>query len=157
MTRRSYIARAWWVAVSATVIAVGCGERRPATYPVEGRLRFEDGRPVPFGTVEFRSAEAGITARGTIDSQGRFRLGTFAEGDGAIAAEHQAIVVQNVSPAVWQQAGTHAAARHSSHGDHSTHDTAIVPRRYADYATSDLSANVRSRPVNRIELTVSRQ
>jgi hypothetical protein len=159
MTRRKFGSSLKWivVAVAATAYLAGCGESRPATYPVEGVLRFEDGQPVPFGTVEFRSPAARVTARGKVDERGRFRLTTFSDGDGAVAGEHQVIVVQYVSSAALQQGAVHTDPSHASHGSQVAHRAALVPRKYADYSTSGLTANVEAGDANRITLQVARQ
>lgn len=141
----------------AAACVAGCGDSRPATYPVEGVLRFEDGRPVTFGTVEFRSPAERLTARGKIDERGHFHLTTFSEGDGAVAGEHQVIVTQNVSSAALQQGNAHAEPSHALHGPHAAHRAALVPRKYADYSTSGLTANVAAGNANRIILQVARQ
>ncbi|MGD9633225.1 MAG: hypothetical protein AB7G28_08065 [Pirellulales bacterium] len=156
MTRRTFGTGVAWIAVAAMAWAIGCGEGHPKTYPVEGLLRFEDGRPVTFGTVEFHSPAERLTARGKLDAHGHFRLTTFAEGDGAVAGEHQVVVIQNVSPAAWQQNAAHAQQAHSVHGPHDGHHAALVSRRYADYATSGLKATVEAANANRVMLQVSR-
>lgn len=143
--------------MAATACVAGCGDGRPATYPVEGVLRFEDGRPVTFGAVEFRSPAERLTARGKIDERGHFRLTTFADGDGAVAGEHQVIVTQNVSSAAWQQSGAHAEQSHALHGPQAAHRAALVPRNYADYSTSGLTATVEAESANRITLEVTRK
>lgn len=75
---------------------LGCdGQRNPATYPVQGVVRFEDGTLLRDGTVEFEStsAENPPTARGKIGPDGMFRLGTFDRDDGALPGEHRVIVL----------------------------------------------------------------
>lgn len=156
MTRRKFGSGVAWIVVATTTWAVGCGKSRPETYPVEGMLRFEDGRPVTFGTVEFRSPTERLTARGKIDARGHFRLTTFVEGDGAVAGEHQVVVIQNVSAAAWQQNVAHAQQARSVHGPHDGHHAALVSRRYADYATSGLKATVEAANANRVMLQVTR-
>ncbi len=62
----------------------GCSSQLP-TYPVAGKIRFVEGGPVKVGTVELKSREHGVQARGHIETDGTFTLTTFAEGDGAVA------------------------------------------------------------------------
>ncbi len=73
----------------------GCGESPPKTYPVLGRLLFEDGTPVPGATVTFRGSANGkvVEARGLVGEDGRFRLTSFQDGDGVVAGEHRVAVV----------------------------------------------------------------
>ena len=127
----------------------GCGDGRPPTYPVEGRIRFENGQPVPFGNVEFRSPEMQLSARGKLDSQGRFTLSTFTNGDGAVAGEHQIVVVQSVSPLALPAGGEHAR----EHG----HKSQLVASRYSDYRSSGLKATIEAKSSNRVDLRVSAQ
>ena len=73
-----------------------CSGGRPATYPVVGKVTFPDGSPIGVtGWVEFRplDAESKLGARGQMERDGSFKLGTFAEADGAVAGKYAAIVV----------------------------------------------------------------
>ena len=78
------------------VSAVGCSSDQTPTYPVSGRVVFENGNPVRHGTIELTSAEHGTTATGRIDHDGGFMLGTYTANDGAAAGDHSAIVVQMI-------------------------------------------------------------
>src|SRR5262245_15950666 len=62
----------------------GCGQS--PTVPVEGQLVWPDGSPareLAGYTVEATIEGGKVTARGDIDPEGHFRLGTFKIGDGA--------------------------------------------------------------------------
>lgn len=146
MTLSNYGARKLGIGVLLFCL-MGCGDGRPQTYPVEGSVRFENGQPVTFGSVEFRSPELRFMARSKIDSQGRFALSTFVNEDGAVAGEHQVVVTQSVSPSALPSGGEHAR----QHG----HQLQLVALRYADYRTSDLKAVVEAKAQNRIELRVT--
>jgi hypothetical protein len=142
-------------------IASGCGNGRPATYPVEGSVRFEDGRPVPVGNVEFRSDEGGKIARGKIDQQGHFVLGTFCADDGAVAGLHHVIVVQSFDPILWDS-GRLERPQDVSTGDDQPdrveqdheHEPMFVSRHFASYATSGLTVEVDPQRENVVELVV---
>lgn len=71
----------------------GCGSDHLATYPTTGKVAFEDGKPLPGGSVIFQSEEHPLTARGMIQEDGTFVLGTYETGDGAIAGKHQVSVL----------------------------------------------------------------
>jgi hypothetical protein len=75
------------------VAASGCGGRK--VYPVQGRVIFPDGTPLTGGLVVFEPVEpaADVSARGHIQADGTFRLGTYGHDDGAIAGRHRALVV----------------------------------------------------------------
>jgi hypothetical protein len=149
--------------VSLPLIAAlaGCGGRE-ATYPVSGVVRFEDGAPVPYGMVEFRAKGAGRIARGQLDPSGRFTLGTFANGDGAIVGTHQVIVVQHILPDQRLEPAAHDAPPHDNedaeeHADHAeSHQDQprLVAPKHASYTTSGLTAKVRSEGANEVTLVV---
>ena len=81
--------------VTALALAVGC-DRGPRTYPVNGKVVFEDGSPLTTGGVVFSelmsSEAAGANARGAIDEAGNFQLTTFKDNDGALAGKHRFLV-----------------------------------------------------------------
>lgn len=82
-------------AVLALASLTGCGERRPPTYPVTGKVTFPDGKPLAGGTVEFESEVAsaeGLNARGEIQADGTFSMTTYEPDDGAIEGRHRVIV-----------------------------------------------------------------
>lgn len=80
-----------WLAI--VCLALGCSNQ-PATYLVEGKVQFSDGTPVQFGEIETFQAELKLNARGSIQKDGSFRLGTFAAQDGAVAGKHQVVITQ---------------------------------------------------------------
>ena len=49
----------------------GCSNRLP-TYPVTGKVQFENGGPVVVGMVELQSIEHSVNARGDIQPDGTF-------------------------------------------------------------------------------------
>jgi hypothetical protein len=71
--------------------ATGCGSG--GTYPVQGKVVFQDGTPLKGGIVVFESVDhAHIIARGDIAPDGTFELGTKKPGDGALAGKHRVLV-----------------------------------------------------------------
>ena len=83
-----------WIAAAALLFA-GCSDSGLTTYRAGGKVVFSDGTPLPGGTVEFKSVdhEPSVGARGTIESDGTFRLGTMSEDDGAVEGKHLAVVM----------------------------------------------------------------
>lgn len=82
--------------LSAFLFASGCSKPNGmTTYPVRGIVRFPDNKVVRNGSVEFESIglKPPITARGTINPDGSFELGTYTRDDGAVAGKHRVIVV----------------------------------------------------------------
>src|SRR5579859_5968725 len=73
----------WRAALAAALLlaAAGCGGGQ---YPVRGKVTFEDGSPVTGGMVVFESKDAqpAVTARGAIQADGTYTLGTHKSDDG---------------------------------------------------------------------------
>jgi hypothetical protein len=72
------------VVIAALVLLVstaGCGRRM---YPVHGIVTLDDGRPLTRGMVIFEGQPEGVTvmARGQIQPDGSYQLGTEKPGDG---------------------------------------------------------------------------
>ena len=79
------------VFLSASV--VGCSNSGDVpTYQVTGKVTFPDGTPLHGGRIIFNSVDHGVAARGTIDEDGTFRLGTYGAADGAVAGPHRASI-----------------------------------------------------------------
>ena len=73
----------------------GCGPGHPKTYPVRGKVVFDDGAPLDGGFIEFESTPADglpFNARGLVGHDGTFVLSTFAEEDGAVLGKHRVLV-----------------------------------------------------------------
>lgn len=85
----------WVVAVALAAVLAGCFSRsRPATYPVSGTVTWK-GRPVEGARVVFVPQDpGGQAAAGITDAQGRYRLTTFVEGDGALEGEYRVKVTK---------------------------------------------------------------
>lgn len=71
--------------------AGGCGR---GLYPVRGQVVYEDGSPMAEGFVicEMPEGEMPVMARGEIQPDGTFRLGTFEPGDGARPGKYNVLV-----------------------------------------------------------------
>lgn len=131
---------ALFVVVSSIVLFSGCGPSRPATYPVKGKVVFENNEPCQIGTIEFRSLDHMVTARGTIEKDGSFTLTTWEPGDGAVAGSHQIIVQQLIIT-------EDLSFKSHNHGKR-------VPPRYGDYATSGIKVTVKDQPSNDLVITL---
>lgn len=84
-----------WLAFAVGVgMLGGCGSGHPPTYRAGGKVTFADGRPLPGGWVEFQPVDSQhrVSARGEIQPDGTFELGTFGPRAGAIEGEHRALV-----------------------------------------------------------------
>jgi hypothetical protein len=99
----------------------GCGPQRPTLVPVSGQVTI-DGKPLARGFVRFIPTE-GRPAGGKIESDGKFILSTYKEGDGASLGSHR-VQVTSVEPV------DERAVRW------------LVPKKYADAQSSGLSATI---------------
>ena len=122
------------------MLLAGCGS---GDGPVNGRLRFDDGTAVQSGSIEFRSLGDGRRYVSRIEPDGRFQLVDDEGRDDVPEGEYEVVVVQIVLT-------EDLAIEHHDHGH-------TVPRRFADYYTSDLRATVNAAPRNEIVLTLPRE
>jgi hypothetical protein len=99
------------VALAGVVLLglAGChATHLPKTYPVSGKVVYQDGQPVTGGMVQFRPARhAGLTTVGEIQPDGHFALTTVYKSqrlDGAIEGKHEVTVmpaIQERQPVAW--------------------------------------------------------
>jgi hypothetical protein len=125
------------VAGTACIVAgliAGCSRRfedrwsraRPRTYPAGGQVHW-NGEPVENAIVAFDSLVHKVTAVGTTDAKGVFRLETYRPGDGAVAGEHRVRIEKLETTTVTADGITQVS---------------VLPRRYADSKKSGLMATV---------------
>jgi hypothetical protein len=74
-----------------STVAPGCGGRQQVT----GRVTYEDGTPVPEGTVIGEAEVDGkpVGVQGNIEKDGTFRLGGAKPGDGALPGHYRVLVM----------------------------------------------------------------
>ncbi|MGQ0636681.1 MAG: hypothetical protein ACT4QC_18885 [Planctomycetaceae bacterium] len=78
-------------------LLAGCGGAdRPALAPVSGVVRY-DGEPIEKISVSFVPRK-GAASIGVSDAEGKFRLTTFDENDGAILGNHAVTVMYLTEP-----------------------------------------------------------
>lgn len=118
-------------AIIGMVVLAGCSSQE-TTYPVTGRVYFQDRTPVKSGVIEFSPMDGKVGARSRIDEDGRFTL-TTGDRAGALAGEHRIAIVQLV-----------VADGHPSHV-HKRHVIRRVHPRYAKFQSSGLSRVVEPR------------
>ncbi len=70
--------------------ASGCGSQ--AFFPVSGRITHKDGTLVTAGLVIFEPVSQKISARGEIQADGSFQLGTHTNNDGAMEGEYKVLI-----------------------------------------------------------------
>lgn len=114
------------------VALAGCGPGGPPLHSVTGRVLLTGGKPVEGAVVEFASPD-GSGARGRTGPGGQFELATGGL-PGAVAGTHRVAVLQMV---VADGAASHVGPHHAP---------LVVHPRYAGFATSGLTREVRAGP-----------
>jgi hypothetical protein len=72
----------------------GCGAGRHKTVPVEGQVLWsKDGKPVEGATVTFE-ADNLPSASGITNSEGKFKLTTYTNNDGAVPGDYKVTIVK---------------------------------------------------------------
>lgn len=127
MTRRSVTSRPVGITLPLVALLISSAGCTPAGVTT-GTVRFDDGDPVRSGSVEFRDRDTAELYASRIDRDGTIRPVT-ADGDvGLPPGTYDVVVVQMVLT----EDLALAAHRHGG----------TVPRRYADYYTTDLTATI---------------
>jgi hypothetical protein len=92
--------RLWRTAAAACVLLAGAAGCGPKLCPVKGKVTYPDGKPLTEGMVVFESKgqEKAVTARGEIQNDGSYRLGTHRLGDGAPPGKYQVLVAPKTDP-----------------------------------------------------------
>lgn len=128
------------------LITAGCSDGKLKTYPVQGRVVFDDQSAPMFGDVEFFNENHRINARGVINRDGTFTVSTFTDNDGAVAGKHKVIITQNTASPLT------ARIRQEIQHDHGH----LIALEYNDYRTSDLECEIFETRDNEIEFVVKK-
>ncbi len=124
---------------------------RPSRYPVTGTVTM-NGEPVANANVNFQLVDGSGSAVGVTDSQGRYELTSFVPGDGAVPGEYQVTVTKfsqlTPSPDVSEDDADYDPDAPAMVPEN------LLPERYANPATSELTATVTESP-NMIDLELT--
>lgn len=119
---------------------------KPKLVPVSGTVT-RKGAPVEKAQVAFINPDASRNAIGETDSQGKFRLGTFGNADGAILGDHVVIVTKAAAVAAASPAGPpkpEDLAKMASAGQMTAvKSDQSIPAKYGDPKTTSLKATVK--------------
>ena len=81
-----------WTGMLCLAVLAGCGSKGALpTYPVSGKVEFEEGGPLTTGEVVFTSEK--VTSRGMIKSDGSYQLSTYGDGDGAPVGSYKVAIL----------------------------------------------------------------
>jgi hypothetical protein len=128
--------------VSLLALLAGCSDDdRLPTYQVTGKVVFSDGTPLKGGWIIFECPERGLAARGVIEIDGTYRLGTYEESDGAVAGKQLVAITPALPDGYDPDQGP---------------EPAMIHRRFTHMDTSGLKFEVTPDGTNHIEITVER-
>ncbi|MGQ9914990.1 MAG: carboxypeptidase-like regulatory domain-containing protein [Thermogutta sp.] len=149
------------LAVAAIVLGGACnrGSNKPKTYPVTGTVTL-NGQPVPGATVNFTPKEqappgqSGPQAASAVtDEQGKYQIGTFAKGDGALPGEYLVSVTKYEGGGPTGGSGSEEEYRPPRPGEESPVPKNVLPQQYANPNTSGLSVKVEAK-ANTYDITL---
>lgn len=73
------------------LVLVGCGDSKPATYPVTGVVTL-DGKPVADATITFVGESPENSAATKTKADGTYEIATYEAGDGALPGDYKVMV-----------------------------------------------------------------
>ena len=126
------------------ILTAGCGSRgdkwtegRPPVYPTSGQVLYK-GEPVDGATVTFQPVDAGGKPGSALtDSEGRFEVRTFDEGDG-LTAGSQRVAIQKTQ--MVDKSGK-VVELVTDDGMGLTEEN-VLPKKYADFKTSGIEVKI---------------
>ncbi len=141
-----------WYTFLPLLVCAGCGDGRPALFPVRGEVVFSSGEPVREATIEFVPADSSPSPRGKTDSMGQFTLGTYESDDGAPAGDYRVLVLHVLPP----RAAESVRKLGEEHADHGAR-IPLVSLKYASPKTSELTCSVQPLSDNKVKLVVDQR
>ncbi|MDB5339967.1 MAG: hypothetical protein JWN70_5586 [Planctomycetaceae bacterium] len=133
----------------------GSGQKPIPVYAVSGEVTF-DGKPlVGGGSIAFipLKGQAGKTAGGTIDKEGRYTLSTHGDGDGSMAGEFRVVITQEVAQ---EPESVPDGSGLTPKPVESVPAADRIARIYSDYDKSPLTATVEVKSLNEFDFAIPR-
>ncbi|MCA9247983.1 MAG: hypothetical protein KDA42_12730 [Planctomycetales bacterium] len=130
-------------ALTLLALTLGCGNTRELG-EVRGIVRY-NGKPLEFGSVMFQPS-AGRPAVAQIQSDGTFVLSTPTEGDGAPVGQNQ---VRVTCYEIQKPGASVSDAEENAFGK------SLIPEKYASYATSGITVDVKPGDNELIEINLT--
>lgn len=149
------------VAAAAIVLGGACnrGTNKPKTYPVTGTVTL-NGQPVAGATVNFTPKERAApgqsgpqAASAVTDEQGKYQIGTFAKGDGALPGEYLVSVTKYEGGGPTGGSSSEEEYRPPVPGEEPPVPKNVLPQQYANPNTSGLSIKVEAK-ANTYDITL---
>ncbi|QDT57373.1 hypothetical protein Pan44_54420 [Caulifigura coniformis] len=143
--------RGGWLLGAAVAFLSGCGAEevvdRPKVYPVVGVV-MHDNKPVEGATVMFVPQGHSNAAAAITDANGEFKLQTFAENDGAVPGNYK-VTVRKIKIGAQADSGRDDAPVGAGG------ETWLLPKKYGDAGTTDLTATVSESGENKVTLKLT--
>ena len=146
----SYLTSLGMAGTTILLLITGCGHDGPQRAPVIGTITF-DGKPLAKANVVFAPESGERSASGITDAEGHFQLGTLSINDGAIVGNHQVTITLR-GPRRLPPEGTPGRGLP---GGPSFPGLPLIPERYFNVDTSELTAVVENRRRNEIHFELS--
>jgi hypothetical protein len=120
----------------------GCSKESPLPprVPVSGTVLYQ-GAPVSGATVVFEGETAARPGVGVTDQAGKFRLSSYSEGDGVPPGKYRVAITKFEAPPPAQE-DTSMEAAAARKPEPASAPKSLLPKRYADSATSGLEETV---------------
>lgn len=109
------------------------------TFEVTGKVVFPDGSPLTGGWIILESPKEGLAARGVIEVDGTFQLGTYGQTDGAVAGKQRVAIMPATPEGIDPDSGTTPPPIH---------------QRFMHMDTSGLEINVSPTGTNHFDIIV---
>jgi len=147
------------IAFLASMMCTGCsgdGAPKPKTVKVTGKVTYK-GQPVQSASVAFLGDGNSSPALGRTDAEGRFQLTTSDPGDGAVPGVHKVTVAKIASSSKpptatgtssMEDMAKKAAERGNKPPAEDAGPMSLLPEKYAQVSTTDLSFEVKESGTN---------
>ncbi|WP_437193613.1 carboxypeptidase-like regulatory domain-containing protein [Planctomicrobium sp. SH527] len=131
------------LALSLILLASGCGgesgdqwsQNRPKTSPASGVVTYK-GQPVDGANVNFAPPSGdGTGASAMTDAEGKFKLGTFDQADGAVPGAYKVIITK-------KKVETTPNPKDPNGPPVKTVETSLIPVKYSKLSSTVLDATV---------------
>lgn len=142
VTLTSQFVRLFRLACLAVLVGSGCSKETPLPprVPVTGTV-LQKGAPVSGATVVFEGEAAARPGVGVTDQAGKFRLSSYTEGDGVPPGKYRIAITKFEAPPPSQE-DTSMEAAAARKTEPASAPKSLLPKRYADSATSGLEETV---------------
>ena len=132
------------VLMATGVAGTGC-KQSPRVVPVAGMVLYND-KPLPFGTIMFQP-DRGQPASGEIQSDGSFKLSSYAHDDGAVPGRHI------VSITCYE--GQRPSLTNADNAGETSLGKLLIPLKYTRTGSSGLFAQIEDAPNQSVEFKLT--